>query len=416
VVARTFRSLRSLFEPARDPVLGLFLSGGGARAAYQAGVLQFIAEAFPEAWFRQLTGVSAGAINAGHLAIHPAGFPEAAGHLVDSWHKLRTHDVFEPESHLGLLWSFLRGAARGEENELPADMGKALVDTSPLRGFLAKKMFADENGRLTGIGDNIARGRIETFAVVTTNYSNGQTVVFIEGKDVEHWERPGRRSISTQMTVEHIMASTALPLIFPAVRIGDDWYGDGGVRLTAPLSPVIHMGADRILVVSTRYRKSRQEADQRSVTGYPPPAQIIGLLLSAVFLDVLDQDALMVGRINRLVRHVPDGRRGGMRKVNLLLLRPSVDLARLSQQFEMDMPGPFRFLTRGLGTGATRSPDWLSMLLFEKDYIERLIEIGYEDARRQKIVLETFISGEPLGEDGALEGTDEPGVVRILGS
>jgi NTE family protein len=193
------------------------------------------------------------------------------------------------------------------------------------------------------------------------------------------------------LTVDHVMASSALPLFFPAIRVGDEFYGDGGVRLAAPLSPALHLGARKILAISTRYDRSAAEARVPEVTGYPPPAQVLGVLLNSVFLDILDQDALRLERLNQLIDQVPKSGRNGLRPVKLLVLRPSMDLGRLANEFEPDLPRTFRFLTRGLGTRQTTSPDLLSLVLFQPDYIHRLIELGETDAEARADEIDEFI-------------------------
>jgi NTE family protein len=219
----------------------------------------------------------------------------------------------------------------------------------------------------------------------------------VQGDNFKAWERPHRVGINTRLTVDHIMASTSLPFLFPAVNIGDAWYGDGGIRLSAPLGPAIHLGADRVLAISTRYSRTRAEADQPLVVGYPPASQLFGMLTNAVFLDALDDDAHMMKRINRLLEDLEPEERGRLRPVKLLLLRPSVDLGRLARNYEATLPTTLEIFSRMLGTEETQSPDWLSMLLFERDYIFRLIDIGYEDARRQHGEIEAFF--EPSARD-----------------
>jgi NTE family protein len=209
---------------------------------------------------------------------------------------------------------------------------------------------------------------------------------------MEDWERPGRLGLTTQITVEHIMASSALPLIFPATRLGDAWYGDGGVRNHTPLAPAIHLGADRILAVSTRHLRSSAEFEATRVDDYPPPAQLAGVLLNAIFLDAVDQDAAQLERINRLISLIPETDLGRLRPVKLMVLRPSVDLGRLAANFEPRLPRAFRFLTRGLGTHQLRSPDFLSLLMFQPDYLTSLIEIGEKDAEASLGDLEALMT------------------------
>ncbi|GIV59147.1 patatin-like phospholipase family protein [Rhodocaloribacter litoris] len=384
MVRGTIQKLRRLFSNGEkdQPEFALALSGGGARASYQVGVLKYIARAFPEANFGILTGVSAGAINAAHLANDPNPFPTSIDNLVDSWSNLLSENVYATESSLKFLWNIVRDV---EENDR-----HGWVDTSPLRAYLEEKLHA-EDGRLTHISERIRQGSLKAAAIITTSYSTGQTVVWVQGRDIEAWERPNRVAIRTTLTVDHIMASSSIPFLFPAVRIGEAWYGDGGIRLSAPLAPAIHLGADRILAVSTRYARSRREADEPSVIGYPPTAQLIGILMNAIFLDTLDQDAAMLERVNRLLEDVPERRRMGLRPIRLLLLRPSQDLGKLSGEYEHDLRGPLHLLARAFSSDKTKSPDWLSMLLFDRAYTTRLMEIGYEDAARQHDRIAAFL-------------------------
>ncbi|AEN73546.1 Patatin [Rhodothermus marinus SG0.5JP17-172] len=377
----------------------LVLSGGGARSAYQAGVLHYIAEAFPDRAFTIMTGVSAGAINAAQLANHTGTFPEAAARLVQTWRAVRLEDVMEPESRWKVLRTLLRRARSNGERPLPEDTLRGLVDNAPLRAFL-KRHLQTTDGRLHGVAFNLKRGTLRAFAVTTTNYSTGQSVTWVEGRDIQDWERPDRRGVQTELTVEHILASASLPLVFPAIKLGDAWYGDGGISLLTPLAPAIHLGADAMLAISTRYKRSQTEGDAHDVTGYPPAAQILGLMLNAIFLDTFDQDAAMLERINRLVKKLPPHRRDGLRPIRLLILRPSVDLGKLAAGYRPPFKGALRFLTWGLGATETKTPDSLSMMLFDPDYIARLLEIGYEDARRQHDRIAAFLESAPRRPPG----------------
>jgi NTE family protein len=272
---------------------------------------------------------------------------------------------------------------------------KGFLDTSPLRGLLADLLTrpGDASGRLWGVERNVAEGDLAAFALTTVNYGTGQTVTWIEGRDVQPWSLPNRVSRVSALTLDHVMASASLPLLFPAVRLADGWYGDGGIRLAAPLSPALHLGADRILAVSTRYDRSPEEASQSAIHGYPPPAQIAGNLMNAIFLDVLDQDARRLERLNGIIQALPEDERGGYREVDLLLVRPSQDLGALSAQFEPRLPKAFRFFTRSFGTRDTKSPDFLSLLMFQPDYIGRLIEIGEADALARADELHRLVHG-----------------------
>src|SRR5690606_1466410 len=170
------------------------------------------------------------------------------------------------------------------------------------------------------------------------------------------------------------------------------WYGDGGIRLAAPLSPALHLGAHKILAISTRYAATRSEAEQRAIEGYPPPAQVLGVLYNSIFLDLIDQDVVRMERMNRLLEQLPPEKRMGMRVVELLVMRPSRDLGRLAREYEPRLPGSFRFLSRGLGTRDTRSADLLSMLMFQPDYLRHLIELGEADAEAQADRIVDFLT------------------------
>lgn len=380
-----------MMSTATAPELALVLTGGGARAAYQVGVLAGLAEQFPELEIPIMTGVSAGAVNLAHLASHAGTFRGATQDLVELWSRLTVDRVFEVDSlslaRNAMRWAgqLLSGGARG------APIGESLVDTAPLREFLCAAIGTAPDQPIPGIARNLQEGRLKAAAVITTSYSTGETVVWVEGRDVQSWTRSRRRGVQAPLTIEHVMASTALPLFFPAVRLGDAWFGDGGIRLAAPLSPALHLGASRILAISTRYEPSAVEAASPTIPGYPPPAQVLGILLNAVFLDLIDQDVLRLDRLNRLLEELPEERRNGMRIVELLVLRPSFDLGRLAAQFEPRLPRAFRFMTRGLGTKETSSPDILAMLMFQQDYLEQLIEIGHADALARRDEIAAFL-------------------------
>ena len=376
----------------------MVLTGGGARGAYQVGVLSYLARAYPDLRVPILTGVSAGAVNAAHAAAHPGTFQQAAAELRHLWSELRPQDVFYNDAP-SMVWTALRAGSRLVSGGIiPAPKIRGLLDTQPLREHL-EEAYAAINGELTGIEANLARGKIKALAIVATSYSTGQSVVWIQGRNIEPWTRPQRLTIPTRITVEHVMASAALPIFFPAVRIGNAWYGDGGVRLSAPLSPALHLGATKILALSTRYARTQRDAELSAITEYPPPAQIMGIVMNAIFLDLIDQDAQRMQRINRLIECVPPEDRLGMRPIQLLVIRPSRDLGRLAAEYEPRLPPAFKFMTRGLGTRETKSPDILSMLMFQKDYLTRLIEMGEEDAEARADEIKAFLESKTPVED-----------------
>lgn len=390
-------------EDAREPFgeLAFVMGGGGARAAYQAGVLRQLARRFPDLRVPIITGVSAGAINAIHLASHHGTFEQAAEELRHLWSGLTTDKVFRTDSR-----SLSRHVFRWGRQLISGGAGRprvrGLLDTAPLREYLTEVLHAVD-GEVTGINYNLRKGRLKAAALSTTNYSTGQSVLWTQGDNVQEWERPNRRARVTTLSVDHVMASAALPLVFPAIRIGSHWFGDGGIRLTAPLSPALHLGADRILAISTRRDRSVSEANDPTVSGYPPPAQVAGMLLNSVFLDVLDQDALVLERINSLIADLPPGSKEGMRPVRLVTIRPSVDLGRLANRYEPQLPKGLRFMTRGLGTKETKAPDFLSLIMFQPDYVAELIRVGEADAEAREDELAALLAPDKAGNGKDLD-------------
>ena len=358
--------------------LALVMSGGGARAAYQVGFIRYLADRYPDLTIEIITGVSAGAINAAFIANHTGSFKQKAEELTDLWANLRTDQVFDvavvPNVLNVLKWGtrLVMGSASRHLKT------RSLLDPSPLQEFIGG-ILGEDGGSLPGIEKNLEANRLKAVAVTGSSYSSGESVNWIQGNDVEEWNREMRVGYKTEITLLHIMASASLPFFFPAVRIGTQWYGDGGMRLTAPLSPAVRLGAKRILAISTRHETEEEILHRRE--DYPQPAQIAGALFNSIFLDGFEADALRIKRINSLIEELPLERRQQLSLVEVAMLRPSVDLGTLANQYEPQMPKSFRFMERGLGTQQTRSNDVLSLLMFQPDYLSHLIEIGYADAK-----------------------------------
>jgi NTE family protein len=367
----------------------LLLTGGGARAAYQVGVLRSLARAFPELTFPVLTGVSAGVINAASLATSTVNFPEAVEELVKHWEGLTISDIFHADfGHLGakvMSWG-LRLVSGGVR---VGSSTHALVDTSPLNAFLHRALKT-KDGVLRGIDENIRRGRLSALGIITTSYPTGESVTWIQGKNAAAWEGPSQRGVPTQLTIDHLMASCALPLIFPAVRLTDGWHGDGGVRLVAPFAPAIHLGADRVIAISTLLEPGHSEA-HLPPEKYPPPATIIGVLLNSIFLDTFDRDALELQLLNRLLDGQPENLRLGHQPVQVLLIRPSQDLCALANEFKSELPRAFRHVVRGLGADETNRSDFIATLLFQPGYIRKVMAIGEQDGNRRLHEIARFL-------------------------
>jgi NTE family protein len=358
----------------------LVLTGGGARAAYQVGVLRRIAHHLPNAKFDVITGVSAGAINAVFLASRHAPLRDVVEELTAVWQPLRVRDVMQIDAP-ALVRNVVGWGTKLVSGGGPvAPRVHGLVDTAPLRKVLERLFPLNSDGEIIGVAESIARGDPKAVAVTTLDYTTGRTVTWTQGTNVEMWERPLRRSVLANISVDHIMASSALPIIFPAIKVGRHYHGDGGIRLSAPLAPALHLGATRILAISTHYEKTFSEADEPQTIGYPPPAQILGQLANAVFLDVMDEDAIRLERSNALLSELPPDRRHGYRLVDFASIRPSQDLGKLAAAHEPQLPRGFRFLTRSLGTRETSNADFLSLLMFVPEYLQKLIEVGETDA------------------------------------
>jgi len=373
--------------------LAIVLTGGGARAAYQVGVLRAIGRRLPQTKLDIITGVSAGAINAIFLASRRGRLTDVVNELASVWSELQLKDILriDARSLLGKAGAWATKLASGGSSVGPRVHG--LVDTTPLRELLERLYPENEAGAIAGVAENIARCEPRAVAVTSLDYNTGRTVTWVTGCEIETWERPLRRSVLTDLKIDHVMASAALPFIFPAIQVGRHWHGDGGIRLSAPLSPALHLGATRLLAISTHYPKTFVEADEPQVIGYPPPAQILGQLVNAVFLDVVDEDAIRLERSNEFLRELPPRQRRGYRIVDFAIVRPSQDLGRIATQYEPRLPRSFRYLTRGLGTKETSDADFLSLLMFVPEYLRRLIELGERDGEERIDDIARLVSG-----------------------
>ena len=377
-------------EKEQKRELALVLGGGGARAAYQAGVIYFMHELAPEVSFPIITGVSAGAINAAFLACHPG--LDGTEALMRCWEDIDQNKVYKAESSVSLIRRMLPGIGIPLRNTvIRVREGEAILDTQPLRQYLSKQLPATADGTLPQIRKNLSRGGLAAVCITATSFTTGQSVSWVQGREIVEWERPNRIAYQVDVTLDHVLSSCSLPLLFPAIRLGSAWYGDGGIRLIAPLSPALHLGATDIICISPKYPRTQMEAEQPLISGYPPAAQVMGIMLNATFLDAFDHDVRMANRITKLARHTPPTERDGIRPVNVLLIQPSRDIAKLADGFEVKTEGVLRMLTRGLGSGDTLSPDWLSVMLFDPDFISQVLELGYEDGRKQTDSIEKFL-------------------------
>ena len=371
----------------------LVLSGGGARAAYQVGCLRALSHALPNYRPQILTGVSAGAINASHLAAFQGTWQDSVEALVSLWQQMRTEKVYRTGvgpmmgrmTHWGL--HFVSGGRLGRKDI------RGMVQNAPLRSYLKQHLAADpETGEICGVDQNLADGWLKALAVMTTNYASGRSEAWVDTLEETIWSGSQVAARRTSLTIDHVMASAALPFFFPAVRLRNHWHGDGGVRLAAPLSPALRLGAKRILAVSPRVKP--QDPVEGLATSYPSPGQVAGVMLNAVFLDLLDFDALQMQRINDLLRRIPRQNWGNQRQVDVMVLRPQQDLGQIARESQPQMPGAFRFFAGGFGGRDEPTADALSMVNFEPGYIGQLIEFGEQDTRARMDEIEAFLRGQ----------------------
>jgi NTE family protein len=370
--------------------IALVLSGGGARASYQVGVLAALAERVPDLQFPIITGVSAGAINAAFIAGHPSPLPEAIAQLRGAWLRLTPDTVYRVKTVKVARWA-LRLATQFMLRKLEGlRTVRGLMDMRPLSRFLAGVID------FGGIDANVESGRLRAVALTATSYTSGQTVTFVQGlPNMTMWERVQRSAVYTRLSLAHVMASSAIPLIFPAVRIGDAFYGDGSVRQTTPLSPAVHLGANRIIAVSMRTRHTTRLVAPDAE--YPTTAQVMALMFNAIFLDALDADSERLERLNRLVARIPrDQATPDMeRRIDMLMMRPSRDLGTLAEGMRPNLPPTFDRVVQAMGGTGEGSQDFLSYLLFDPEYTGLLMELGYEDTIAAWDRIEKFLDGTP---------------------
>jgi len=385
-----------------ENALGLVMTGGGARGAYQAGVLKRIGEIkLVQAKgnpFPIIGGSSAGAVNGGALAVGCDEFSMATKVLAHLWAELRPSDVFRcdvlAQARNSITWimdlSF--GAVLGGGN------AHSFLDATPLRNFLSSHLDCSR------IQENVRRGYLYAIAISATNYNSGKSYLFIQGmKGHPMWNRSRRVTLSTKITTDHICASAAIPLVFQPVKLktgrGTAYFGDGCLRLQQPLSPVIRLGAERVFGIGVR-GESLEHQQETADAGEPSLAQVMGVLFNVMFLDHLATDVEHLERLNRLLREgqigqtVLDGCER-MRPLETLLITPSVDLSELARKHQRDMPYLIQYFVNGLGRDAIACADLMSYLLFTPKYTRELIDIGYSDADQRIDEIEDFLYSSP---------------------
>ena len=369
------------------PKIGLIMSGGGARAAYQVGVLKAIAEMLPPGSpnpFAVICGASAGAINSAALAVYASNFQQAVRRLERVWGNFRVHQVFRAD-FAGMFMNWMRWwvalfvGGMGKKN--PA----ALLDRTPLRHLLKRYLPCER------IQSAVDAGLLHAISIAASGYNSGQSVTFYQGvSTITPWRRASRVGCATEITVDHLMASSAIPFVFKAIPINREYFGDGSMRQVAPLSPAIHLGAERLLVIGVRTEGNLVPDRLNVAVEYPSVAQIGGHILSSIFLDALEADMARLQRINETLRRFPasyyedPNREAVLRPIQSLLISPSQDVRKIAERHKHHFPRPMRFLLRGIGAYSRGGGELLSYLLFEKPYCRELMQLGYDDTMKQR--------------------------------
>jgi NTE family protein len=379
-----------------DETVGLILTGGGARGAYQVGVLKAIAELAEakQVPFPVISGVSVGALNAVGLASKFSDFMSSVDCLESFWRALRTENVFEVRfrkiAFTGLrmfLSEFMPFIFRSAPN--------SLLDTEPLRNCLSRSMD------LESMSQSIAAKELRAVSVTCSGYSSGHAVTFFQSASkVDDWHRVRRDGIQRKLTIDHIMASAALPFLFPAVKIDDEYFGDGALRLTSPLAPAIHLNATRLLIIGTRDNLSATESFKEDNPQHPTIGDLIGYAMDTLFHDSLDADIERLERVNKTLKRIPAKERAGlsMAQIDTLTIHPSQDLQKIALDYVHQMPRALRWALRRK-KAAQNNGRLESYLLFEPGYVGSLIDLGYKDAKAKATEIRSFLNSKIIVEE-----------------
>ena len=366
---------------------GLVLTGGGARAAYQVGVVKAVRDILGNPVknpFPILCGTSAGAINATTLAVYADDFSRGVGNLLEVWENMHCHHIYRTDpGHI------IRSGARwlGAMLLLSRHNPVSLLDSAPLKDMLERTLAFER------IQDHIDSGALYAVSVTASGYTTGQSVSFFQGgSGLEGWERNQRIGAAVSLKLDYLLASSALPFIFPAVKVHREYFGDGSVRQIAPISPALHLGADRVLVVGTG-RQTPDQARARSNV-YPSVAQIAGHALNSIFLDGLSVDLERLERINRTLKLIPAEKLAEanlpLRPVKVLFISPSQPLERIAARFVHELPATVRFILRPTGALNRSGSNLVSYLLFEESFCRTLIDLGYQDTASRETEVRAF--------------------------
>lgn len=365
------------------PKLAIVMTGGGARAAYQIGVLKAIAEMVPvgaPSPFAIICGTSAGAINAASLAAKSDHFKNSVRRMHFVWSNFTSDQVFRTDVpgiiKTGAHWllSMMLGGL-GQHSPI------YLLDRTPLRKLLEK--YIDSSMLQHAIDTN----KLHALSVNATGYSSHQAVSFYHGhSSLKNWKRAQRIGISTRITVDHLMASSAIPFLFSPIKLNREFFSDGSIRQTAPISPALHLGADRVLIIGNH--QTEYKLERVSNPKLPTLGEIAGHTLNSIFLDSLDADIERLQRINKTINLIKDKHREKhgvtLRQVEVQVISPSDDIGKMAADHAHELPWSIKTLLRGIGAYSKTDSSFMSYLLFEKGYCNALIKLGYDDTIREK--------------------------------
>ena len=372
--------------------IGLILTGGGARAAYQVGVLKAIAEFLPRrasSPFQVICGTSAGALNAVTLAVNAKQFRMGVKYLLGIWNNAHVSDIYRSDP-VGVLKNSSRWLAGLVLSLFGINRMRhiSLLDNSPLATFLEKTLPYDR------IQENIDAGTLHALSITASGYGSGHSVTFYQGAPgILPWKRARRLGMETKIGIEHMLASSAIPFLFPAVRIHREYFGDGSMRQIAPISSALHLGADKVLLMGA-WHMDDEEGRRHRMDTYPTLAQIAGHALDSIFLDGLEVDLERLERMNQTVSLIPEELRSAtkMRHVDVLVITPSQPLEKIAERHIQRLPWTIRLLLRSAGVMRRSGANLVSYLLFDRHYCQALIELGYQDALKRREEILTFLN------------------------
>jgi NTE family protein len=379
--------------------VGLILTGGGARAAYQVGVLKAISEIAPRRArnpFPIICGTSAGALNAATLAANAQSFRKGVQYLLNTWKNFHASQIYRTDV-AGVFNNTVLWVAGVLFSAISINRLKqvSLLDNSPLAELLEELLPCEE------IQKNIDAGYLHALSITASGYGSGESVTFYQGvAEIEPWRRTGRVGIPTHISIKHLLASAALPFIFPAVLINREYFGDGSMRQISPIGSALHLGATRILVIGVTASSYAEQSERADIADYPSLAKIAGHALNSIFLDNMAVDVERVLKTNALVATMTDEarERSRLRHIDVMVLSPSQPVEKIAEQCASEMPWTIRLLLRLVGARQSRDSTLMSYLLSEKRFCRTLINLGYQDAMKRRDEIMRFLEFQHAGD------------------